>query len=101
VITQATPIFASGYYKLANDAHKYRNWNRNGSSWVDLDAAIMRSNAFAPAEDPRVMIGNGEARGRVAGSVVREVMDAWHLNRDGHLKGQYAYSASPPSDIHG
>lgn len=49
---------------------------------------------FAPAEDPQivisVMIENGEAGGRVAGPVVRKVMDAWLLNKEGALKPQYA-----------
>lgn len=49
---------------------------------------------FAPAENPKivvaVMIENGEAGGRVAGPVVREVLDAWLLDQSGHLKPQYA-----------
>ena len=49
---------------------------------------------FAPAEDPQivisVMIENGEAGGRVAGPVVRKVMDAWLLDNQGVLKPQYA-----------
>jgi penicillin-binding protein 2 len=49
---------------------------------------------FAPAEHPAmvvaVMIENGEAGGRVAGPVVREVMDAYLLDELGHLKAQYA-----------
>ena len=55
---------------------------------------------FAPAESPRivvaVMIENGEAGGRVAGPVVREVLDAWLLDHDGHLKPQYASPSAPP-----
>ncbi|GFM87904.1 peptidoglycan glycosyltransferase [Pseudomonas cichorii] len=49
---------------------------------------------FAPAEHPKivvaVMIENGEAGGRVAGPVVREVLDAWLLDDAGKLKPQYA-----------
>lgn len=49
---------------------------------------------FAPADHPSVvvavMIENGEAGGRVAGPVVREVMDAYLLDDQGHLKPQYA-----------
>ena len=49
---------------------------------------------FAPAERPgivvAVMIENGEAGGRVAGPVVREVMDAYLLDEQGHLKTRYA-----------
>ncbi|MBF8729888.1 penicillin-binding protein 2 [Pseudomonas guariconensis] len=55
---------------------------------------------FAPAEHPSivvaVMIENGEAGGRVAGPVVREVMDAWLLDDQGHLKAQYAGSTGQP-----
>ncbi|MGR3897506.1 MULTISPECIES: penicillin-binding protein 2 [Pseudomonas] len=49
---------------------------------------------FAPADHPSiaiaVMIENGEAGGRVAGPVVREIMDAYLLDEQGHLKPQYA-----------
>lgn len=54
---------------------------------------------FAPAQDPKiviaVMIENGEAGGRVAGPVVRQIMDAWLLDGDGHLKAQYAMPNTP------
>ena len=57
---------------------------------------------FAPADRPKivvaVMIENGEAGGRVAGPVVREIMDAWLLGNDGHLKPQYAAPAKAPTD---
>ncbi|OLF53073.1 penicillin-binding protein 2 [Pseudomonas chlororaphis] len=59
---------------------------------------------FAPAEHPRivvaVMIENGEAGGRVAGPVVRQVMDAWLLDQEGHLKPQYASPAKTPDVPH-
>ncbi|MFW9081183.1 penicillin-binding protein 2 [Pseudomonas sp. P2757] len=59
---------------------------------------------FAPAEHPKiaisVMIENGEAGGRVAGPVVRKIMDAWLLDQDGHLKPQYAAPAKAPGDPH-
>jgi penicillin-binding protein 2 len=59
---------------------------------------------FAPAEHPRivvaVMIENGEAGGRVAGPVVREILDAWLLDQDGHLKPEYAAPAKAPGDPH-
>ena len=29
---------------MPNYDHKYRNWNRTGDGYVDLDTAIMRSN---------------------------------------------------------
>jgi len=59
---------------------------------------------FAPAEHPKivisVMIENGEAGGRVAGPVVRQIMDAWLLDQDGHLKPQYATPSKKPGDPH-
>ncbi len=57
---------------------------------------------FAPADRPKivvaVMIENGEAGGRVAGPVVREIMDAWLLDSDGHLKPKYAAPTKTPAD---
>ncbi len=44
VITRTSRVFDPGYYQLPGVEHKYRNWNRYGDGWVDLDAAIMRSN---------------------------------------------------------
>ncbi|WP_447732207.1 penicillin-binding protein 2 [Pseudomonas shirazensis] len=44
VVTAGTRVFDPGYYQLPNYDHKYRNWNRSGDGWVDLDLAIMRSN---------------------------------------------------------
>ncbi|MFK3943253.1 penicillin-binding protein 2 [Pseudomonas monteilii] len=44
VVTAASRVFDPGYYQLPNYDHKYRNWNRSGDGWVDLDTAIMRSN---------------------------------------------------------
>ncbi|MGV8920048.1 MAG: penicillin-binding protein 2 [Pseudomonas sp.] len=59
---------------------------------------------FAPAGKPKiavsVMIENGEAGGRVAGPVVRQIMDAWLLDSEGHLKPQYAVPAKAPGDPH-
>ncbi|WP_097304491.1 penicillin-binding protein 2 [Pseudomonas chlororaphis] len=59
---------------------------------------------FAPAEHPQivvaVMIENGEAGGRVAGPVVRQVMDAWLLDQQGHLKPQYASPGKGPDVPH-
>ena len=59
---------------------------------------------FAPAEDPQIMISvmieNGEAGGRVAGPVVRQIMDAWLLDHDGHLKPKYATPSKAPGDPH-
>ncbi|MNH34070.1 Penicillin-binding protein A [compost metagenome] len=49
---------------------------------------------FAPAENPKivvsVMIENGEAGGRVAAPVMRQVMDAWLLDENGRLKSEFA-----------
>ena len=44
VISASTRIFDPGYFQLPNVDHKYRNWNHSGDGWVDLNAAIMRSN---------------------------------------------------------
>ena len=44
VVTASTRVFDPGYYQLPNYDHKYRNWNRTGDGFVDLDSAIMRSN---------------------------------------------------------
>ncbi|MDB6050170.1 MAG: penA 1 [Pseudomonas sp.] len=60
---------------------------------------------FAPAGKPKiavsVMIENGEAGGRVAGPVVRQILDAWLLDKDGKLKPQYAIPlVKPPGEPH-
>lgn len=44
VITPSSRVFDPGFYQLAGNSHKYRNWNRNGDGWVSLEMAIMRSN---------------------------------------------------------
>ena len=44
VVTGATRVFDPGFYQLTNYDHKYRNWNRTGDGWVNLEMAIMRSN---------------------------------------------------------
>ncbi|WPO99444.1 penicillin-binding protein 2 [Pseudomonas sp. HR96] len=44
VVNASTRVFDPGFYQLPNFDHKYRNWNRTGDGWVDLDTAIMRSN---------------------------------------------------------
>ena len=44
VISGTTRVYDPGYYQLPNYDHKYRNWNRTGDGYVDLDTAIMRSN---------------------------------------------------------
>ena len=46
------------------------------------------------------MIENGEAGGRVAGPVVREVMDAYLLDEQGHLKDRYAGVQQPRNIPH-
>ena len=43
-VNASSRVFDPGYYQLPNYDHKYRNWNRSGDGWVDLDTAIMRSN---------------------------------------------------------
>lgn len=44
VVTPDSRVFDPGYYQLPNYDHKYRNWNRSGDGWVNLETAIMRSN---------------------------------------------------------
>ena len=44
VVTPQTRVFDPGFYQLPNHSHKYRNWNRTGDGWVDMDLAISRSN---------------------------------------------------------
>ena len=44
VISATSRVYDPGYYQLPNYDHKYRNWNRTGDGYVDLDTAIMRSN---------------------------------------------------------
>ncbi|WP_447594102.1 penicillin-binding protein 2 [Aquipseudomonas campi] len=44
VVTPSTRVFDPGYYQLPNYDHKYRNWNRTGDGWVNMEMAIMRSN---------------------------------------------------------
>lgn len=44
VITPSSRVFDPGFFQLPNVKHKYRNWNRSGDGWVDLDLAIARSN---------------------------------------------------------
>lgn len=44
VVTRSTRVFDPGFFQLPNVKHKYRNWNRGGDGWVDLEVAIMRSN---------------------------------------------------------
>ncbi|MET1078700.1 MAG: penicillin-binding protein 2 [Pseudomonas sp.] len=44
VVTPDTRVFDPGFYQLPNYDHKYRNWNRSGDGWVNLEMAIMRSN---------------------------------------------------------
>ena len=44
VVTPTTKVFDPGYFQLPNVKHKYRNWNRGGDGWVDLELAIARSN---------------------------------------------------------
>jgi penicillin-binding protein 2 len=44
VVTPQARVFDPGYFQLPDYDHKYRNWNHSGDGWVDMDAAIMRSN---------------------------------------------------------
>jgi penicillin-binding protein 2 len=44
VVTENSRVFDPGFFQLPNVQHKYRNWNRGGDGWVDLETAILRSN---------------------------------------------------------
>ncbi|PTS85898.1 penicillin-binding protein 2 [Pseudomonas sp. HMWF032] len=44
VVTPQTRVLDPGFYQLQGHSHKYRNWNRTGDGWVDMDLAIARSN---------------------------------------------------------
>lgn len=44
VVNRASRVFDPGYYQLPNHSHKYRNWNRSGDGWVDMELAVARSN---------------------------------------------------------
>ncbi len=44
VVTPSSRVFDPGFYQLPNHSHKYRNWNRTGDGWVNLELAIARSN---------------------------------------------------------
>lgn len=43
-VTPQTRVFDPGFFQLPNSTHKYRNWNRGGDGWVNMEMAIMRSN---------------------------------------------------------
>ena len=44
VTTEEAKVFDPGFFQLPNVKHKYRNWNRGGDGWVNLETAIYRSN---------------------------------------------------------
>ncbi|SDS59963.1 penicillin-binding protein 2 [Halopseudomonas litoralis] len=44
VTTRAARVYDPGFYQLPNNTHKYRNWNRYGDGWVDMNLAMARSN---------------------------------------------------------
>ncbi|HEX8590394.1 penicillin-binding protein 2 [Pseudomonas sp.] len=104
-----------GIARAAAQGAQYRIAGKSGTAQVvaikqgerynrDKTLERHRDNAlfvgFAPAANPKivvaVMIENGEAGGRVAGPVVREILDAWLLDQDGHLKQQYATPSATP-----
>jgi penicillin-binding protein 2 len=104
-----------GIARAAAQGAQYRIAGKSGTAQVvaikqgerynrDKTLERHRDNAlfvgFAPAANPKiavaVMIENGEAGGRVAGPVVRQILDAWLLDQDGHLKQQYATPATSP-----
>lgn len=40
VVTPQTRVNDPGFYQLQGHSHKYRNWNRTGDGWVDMDLSI-------------------------------------------------------------
>lgn len=44
VTTRTARVYDPGFYQLPNNSHKYRNWNRYGDGWVDMELAMARSN---------------------------------------------------------
>ncbi|NLY56981.1 MAG: penicillin-binding protein 2 [Gammaproteobacteria bacterium] len=44
VTTRSARVYDPGFYQLPNNTHKYRNWNRHGDGWVDMELAMARSN---------------------------------------------------------
>ncbi|WP_205340786.1 penicillin-binding protein 2 [Denitrificimonas caeni] len=44
IVTPSTRVFDPGFFQLPNHKHRYRNWNRYGDGWVNLDLALSRSN---------------------------------------------------------
>lgn len=44
VITQSSRVWDPGFFQLPGNSHKYRNWNRSGDGWVDLNLSLARSN---------------------------------------------------------
>ncbi|MGY1917417.1 penicillin-binding protein 2 [Pseudomonas tolaasii] len=71
-------------------------YNRNTIRARHRDNALFIG--FAPAQRPAIVVAavieNGEAGARVAGPVVRKVMDAWLLGADGNVKPQFLERAS-------
>lgn len=43
IITEDTRVYDPGYYEVANGAHRYRDWDRQGHGYVDVNAAILKS----------------------------------------------------------
>ncbi|EIK94810.1 peptidoglycan glycosyltransferase [Pseudomonas sp. M47T1] len=58
---------------------------------------------FAPAQSPAIVVAvaieNGEAGGKVAGPVVRQVLDSWMLDSDGRLKPEYGGAEKPAPPV--
>ena len=70
----------------------YGTGSRKSDIWALKDHNLFV--AFAPVDNPQiavaVMVENGESGGAVAGPVARQVLDAWLLDDQGHLKAEYA-----------
>ena len=44
VVEPDTRYFDKGWFQLPGSEHRFRNWNRRGDGWVNLEKAVYRSN---------------------------------------------------------
>ncbi|WP_422137177.1 penicillin-binding protein 2 [Endozoicomonas sp. ALC020] len=44
VVDKNDKIYDKGWFQLPGSEHRFRNWNRKGDGWIDLNRAILRSN---------------------------------------------------------
>ncbi|WP_252178396.1 penicillin-binding protein 2 [Endozoicomonas sp. 4G] len=44
VVDENDRIYDKGWFQLPGSDHRFRNWNRKGDGWINLNQAILRSN---------------------------------------------------------